>query len=384
MHKTTLILTWTCALAATAFATPAHAHIVMKGALLSRGGDQKMFPCDGKRGDGPVYTFAPGTTVTLSIDEQIPHPSYFRIAFDNDGDDDFVEPKSIKPIEASRQCPYDANDKCGAADYCNVEKPDGAGVLWDNLNPHVASAAKSLTWNVKLPDIECDNCTIQVIQVMEDTVHGAYCPSDSCKDTSLEDLYHRCIDIKLVKGATNGPGATTMPEQNMGMQCTSGATPGGMAGAGGASAGSGSAVAGSGSAVAGSGATMAGSGGTLGRAGAPAAVGAGGAGTSVAGSSSPADAAGHVATSVAGASAGSPAGSAPITGTAGSSGSTTGSAAGTKAAAPPTATHSGCSAFPRQERSSQAATAFALAFGLAAFRRRLRRGARTQAKRLSS
>jgi MYXO-CTERM domain-containing protein len=225
MQKTNLTMTLAALAlgASTLVALPARAHINVVGMLKSRGGDEKHFPCDGKRGDGPVYTFQPGATITIGIDEAIAHPSYFRIAFDNDGEDGFVEPKSIKPIDSSRKCPSSEHDQCGDADYCNVVSTDGATVLWDNLNPHLANAAKSLTWNVKLPDIECDNCTIQVIQVMEDDAfHGPYCPSDSCKEPSgyVEDLYHRCIDIKLVKGATNSPGTTTAPVNNMGMQCT--------------------------------------------------------------------------------------------------------------------------------------------------------------------
>jgi MYXO-CTERM domain-containing protein len=209
---------------ASAFAAlPAQAHITMVGALKSRGGDQKSSPCDGKRGEGPVYTFAPGSTITLALDENIPHPGYFRIAFDDDGQDGFKEPQSIKPVEANRACPYDANDQCGESDFCNNET-----VLWDNLNPHPAVGAKPMSWNVKLPDVECDNCTIQVLQIMEDTIHGAYCPQGApcaSKDSSAEDIYHRCIDIKLVKGTKNGAGATTAAVSNMGMECSKGTTP---------------------------------------------------------------------------------------------------------------------------------------------------------------
>jgi MYXO-CTERM domain-containing protein len=198
----------------------AHAHINMSGALMSRGGDEKNFPCDGTRGAGPVYTFEPGSTITLSVNEVIPHPSYFRITFDDAGEDAFVEPKSIKPIDPTRACPFDANDKCDAADYCNVKSASGGPtVLWDNLNPHLAGATKTYTWNVKLPNVECDSCVIQVLQIMEDTVHGAYCPTGSCTDFSAEDIYHRCIDIQLKKGATNSPGTTTAPVNNQGIDC---------------------------------------------------------------------------------------------------------------------------------------------------------------------
>jgi MYXO-CTERM domain-containing protein len=213
----------------------AQAHIKMEGALLSRTPDgllpgfddaQKMSPCDGARSAGPVYTFQPGTTITLSISEAIPHPSYFRIAFDNDGEDGFKEPASIKPIDPSRACPFDKDDQCGKSDFCNVNDPNGARVLWDNLNPH-ASGGSTYSWTVTLPNMECENCTLQVIQVMEDTVHGAYCPQGSCAASanSAEDIYHRCINIKLKQGATNSPGVATGPASNMGMDCSKTATP---------------------------------------------------------------------------------------------------------------------------------------------------------------
>ena len=215
------------------FAPSAHAHITITGALLSRGGDQKQVPCDGKRGDGPTYTFEPGTTIKLAISEDIPHPSYFRIAFDNDGND-FRDPKSIKPIDPSRACPTNENDKCGESDFCTPPDSKGAVILWDNLNPHLAPDAKPLTWTVTLPDVECDNCTIQVLQIMEDdSAHGAYCPSDSCTEppgtggftAGVQDVYHRCIDIKLVKGATNSPGTTKDAAKNMGTQCSADQAP---------------------------------------------------------------------------------------------------------------------------------------------------------------
>src|SRR5687768_14244914 len=76
---------------------------------LSRYGDgeQKDAPCgrkDGKRGTN-VYGYRPGETITITLTEFVTHPGYFRIAFDDDGDDAFVDPQSIKPIDPERQCP---------------------------------------------------------------------------------------------------------------------------------------------------------------------------------------------------------------------------------------------------------------------------------------
>ena len=333
--------------------TPVSAHISTKGALQSRGGDQKSSPCDGKRGDSEVYTFAPGATITIAVNEDIPHPSYFRIAFDDDGED-FVEPASIDPIDKQRACPFNKDDQCGKSDYCSTAgAAKGAIVLWDNLDPHLSAAAAGGNWNVKLPDVECENCTIQVLQVMEDTVHGAYCPQGTCANSggSLEDIYHRCIDIKLVKGAMNGPGVTMAAVANKGMECA--ASPvAGAAGAAAPAAGTGGKAAGTaGVSAAGASASAAGSG-----AGGSPATGAAGAATSSTGaagkpaSTTPASA-GTVATGSVPA-AGSPASTATATTTGAGGSPSTGSAtsastsspAGTAASQPaPAESSGGCS-----------------------------------------
>jgi MYXO-CTERM domain-containing protein len=211
-------------LASATLASSAHAHIdVLLGDAPGRAGDQKAFPCDGPRGE--VLTYAPGATVEMNVTEGIPHPGYFRIAFDVDGED-FVEPRSIKPIEKNRGCPFNDKDQCGEPDFCNNET-----VLLDNLAPHPGNLlgfGVMYNWKFKLPDVECDNCTLQIIQVMEDTVHGAYCPYDMdvCKDEQnpTQDIYHRCFDIKLKAGAKNGSGgssdAVSLPADKKYVECS--------------------------------------------------------------------------------------------------------------------------------------------------------------------
>lgn len=190
------------ALANICVSASANAHISLErgGTHLSRYGDGqiKAGPCGkagGTRGTH-VYVYEPGTTITVSLVEFIPHPSYFRFAFDPNGDSKFKEPASIKPIDPARMCPDGPGDHCGASDFYNT-----AEVLpnMDNLNPHLASAAVAKnTWQVKLPDVECTNCTLQVIQVMEDD--GAHGPYDPTPGVGVEDIYHQCIDIVLKRG----------------------------------------------------------------------------------------------------------------------------------------------------------------------------------------
>jgi len=83
----------------------------------------------------------------------------------------------------------DPRDKCGASDFYNNET-----VLLDNLDPHVRGPKKTYTWQVKLPEVTCDNCTLQVLQVMTDAfpIHAPYDPS-----YTGDDLYYQCIDLVL-------------------------------------------------------------------------------------------------------------------------------------------------------------------------------------------
>jgi hypothetical protein len=202
-----------------AVSVPASAHIKMVGDVQARSNDdsdQKVKPCQGlKRGAGEVYTFEPGATIKLGVEETIGHDGYFRVAFDNDGEDGFKDPKSIKPINPMRQN-QGPTDQDKASDFCNVVSNDGGPtVLFDRLTPHVAGflEGKEWSWNIKLPNVECDNCTLQVMQVMEDPPgHGPF--------DGKNDLYYRCIDIVLKKGAGQTKGTATGPLTTEGMQCT--------------------------------------------------------------------------------------------------------------------------------------------------------------------
>ena len=231
--------------------TPAHAHISLEkgGTHKSRYGDAdtaiKEAPCGqagGVRGTN-VYTYEPGSTITVTLVEAVPHPSYFRFAFDDDGDDGFKDPVSILPIDPTRKCPDDPTDHCGASDFYNTP-----AVLpnMDDLLPHIPTLADTFnppvrSWQVTLPNVECDNCTLQVIQVMEDDAFPG--PYDTTPGVGVADVYHQCIDLVL-KGA--GPqGAAGAPTGSAGVAggiaaggTTSDPIPTGGAGANGAAGGS--------------------------------------------------------------------------------------------------------------------------------------------------
>ena len=170
----------------------AHIDIDEAGTHLSRYGRGaiKQGPCGitgGERGQN-IYTYKAGETITIKVREYISHPGYFRIAFDEDGDDDFVNPQSVDPI--NRECMDDPADRCGEPDFFNNET-----VLMDNLNPHKRTLLpKTYEWQVTLPNVKCDNCTLQILQVMTDIypIHAPYDPA-----MTSDDLYYQCIDLVL-------------------------------------------------------------------------------------------------------------------------------------------------------------------------------------------
>lgn len=117
--------------------------------------------------------FEPGATIMVTWDETIQHPGHFRIAFDVDGDD-FPEPTSYTDVKAP--LPFDLGN--------------GASVLVDDIMDKTGPFVGNTPYEqmVTLPDVECETCTLQLIQVMTEkvpyTVNG-------------DDVYHDCADIAL-------------------------------------------------------------------------------------------------------------------------------------------------------------------------------------------
>jgi hypothetical protein len=117
----------------------------------------------GSRGD-KVTVLRSGSVLRLSWEETIPHDSHFRISFDRDGEDDFADPPEMKS--------FDSNST----------------VLIDDI----ADDGDTFTVDVPLPDIECERCTLQLIQVMYDK---------QPYEVGGDDIYYQCVDLALRKDA---------------------------------------------------------------------------------------------------------------------------------------------------------------------------------------
>jgi hypothetical protein len=155
----------------------ASAHLGLDAPVSRYGPDVlKTAPCGsdsgGERTDNVTY-YEPGATIEVRWNEYVDHPGHYRIAFDDDGVDDFVDPATMMEL------------------YSNDS------VLLDGI-PDEGRETRDYAATVTLPEVECDNCTLQVIQMMYD--------KPPYTTPNGNDIYYQCADLVLRKGATPADG----------------------------------------------------------------------------------------------------------------------------------------------------------------------------------
>jgi len=148
---------------------------------------QKDGPCGSPAADAPVYTFRPGSTISVRYTETIGHPGHFRVA--------------MAPTANDLTPPTDCGD-VGAP----LEKVGNMTILADGVN--IAASANddimgcpgrvgtrtpvsntSFAVDVTFPNEECQGCVLQMIQFMTD--------KPPLGDAGGNDLYFRCAYINL-------------------------------------------------------------------------------------------------------------------------------------------------------------------------------------------
>lgn len=136
---------------------------------------------------------APGSQLSVVWFETIDHPGHFRISFDVDGTDFFVPPNTTATTVGM--------DPTVMIDLI----PDVQGNL--------PAQGRRYEQTITLPNVECANCTLQVIQLMTDKPPYTVTPAS-------DDIYYQCADIVLSNsapppmvdaGVPNGDAATTDP-----------------------------------------------------------------------------------------------------------------------------------------------------------------------------
>jgi MYXO-CTERM domain-containing protein len=140
----------------------AYAHIAMT-VPAPRSSAQKAGPCGatGSTRGATVTELTAGETLVVEWDETVDHPGHYRIAFDEDGND-----------------------------FTNPNHP-GDNFPGTMVEPIVDNAGGHYTQPITVPMTNCENCTLQLVQVMTTSV-----PYNS--------FYFQCADIRIVGGSSSG------------------------------------------------------------------------------------------------------------------------------------------------------------------------------------
>jgi hypothetical protein len=148
------------------------------------GDPHKRGPCGGTSADagkptGVVTTVPGGELLHVKVKETVYHPGHFRVALA------VLDRKELPPDpeDTTREGPR------GPISVSGKVSPNKPPILADGiLEHHVRVPQQEFDTYVKIPNINCDHCTLQVIQFMEE--HGV--------NPDGRFTYHHCADLKIV------------------------------------------------------------------------------------------------------------------------------------------------------------------------------------------
>ncbi|MEI9938877.1 MAG: SCE4755 family polysaccharide monooxygenase-like protein [Pseudomonadota bacterium] len=124
-----------------------------------------------------------GSKLTVKVNETVYHPGFYRIALSLKSRSELPVDNVVKDASGTVLPPAGPGNSA-TADY---ETTPVFPVLADNLWPHT-SATAMFSGEITLPNVNCDKCTLQVIEFM------AQHPSNGPK---AGYFYHQCADLKI-------------------------------------------------------------------------------------------------------------------------------------------------------------------------------------------
>ena len=184
-----------CLLVAAPTVASAHIHMLQpKSRTDNPTGDQKDQHCgtvgySRAANPGRITTFRPGQTIRVMWRETINHPGWYRISFQPNGEIFYIPP----PVGNGG---FPTENRTGQTDT-----PSGSIILLDRIADGVVGTTQMA--DVTLPNIECNNCTLQFTQFMSDK-------APYTADALSDDIYFNCADLILSNAAPTTPDASPM------------------------------------------------------------------------------------------------------------------------------------------------------------------------------
>lgn len=150
-----------------------------------RGDPQKAGPCGGSNTDWgkPSYAVTKvtgGQMLHIKVQETIYHPGHYRVALAVNSPNELPLDPEVTTRDSDRG-PWSVSAK--------IQNPPPIPVLADGLFVHSARPAQPdmFETDVQLPNINCKNCTLQVVQFMAE--HGFNNPGGYS--------YHHCAKLQI-------------------------------------------------------------------------------------------------------------------------------------------------------------------------------------------
>lgn len=153
---------------------------------------------NGGKGDGPcgqapdsniVTPAQGGRPIQLRINEFVFHPGHYRVALS-------VNSRAELPPD-----PVVTQDSNGISISAAIQNPPSIPVLADGVFAHALPIAGDLETAITLPNINCERCTLQVIEFMAD--HG-FNPGGGY-------YYHHCADLRITADPALPPADPAWP-----------------------------------------------------------------------------------------------------------------------------------------------------------------------------
>jgi hypothetical protein len=187
------------AIACTVFGTAARAHFVLVSPAASlvqnRLGDpQKVAPCGGVSANpgrgtpanpgvpsGAITEIKGGTMFHLLVQETVFHPGHYRVALARTAAELPRDP-AVTTKDTERG-PWSVS--------AEIQNPPVAPVLADGLFAHTERPTGLVEADIPIPNINCRNCVLQVIQFM----------ADHAKNADGDYSYHHCAAVNITADA---------------------------------------------------------------------------------------------------------------------------------------------------------------------------------------
>ena len=151
-----------------------------------RGDPQKAGPCGGSNNDWGTPTYAVteaagGSMLPIRLAETVYHPGHYRVA---------LAVNSPTELPADPETVEREGERGPVSVSATIQDPAAPPVLADGLFEHYERPAEMpimFETEVRLPNIDCESCTLQIVQWMAE--HGYNNPGGYS--------YHHCATLRI-------------------------------------------------------------------------------------------------------------------------------------------------------------------------------------------